>query len=47
MALLTITVLFLVGALVAFIASALGKAPMWVGCILLWVVVALDVLPVK
>lgn len=47
MALLTISVLFLIGSLVALIMSALGKAPMWVGCILLWVVVALDILPVK
>jgi hypothetical protein len=47
MALLTITVLFLIGALVAFIASALGKSPLWVGCVLLWVVVALSILPVK
>ena len=47
MALLTITVLFLLGALIAFIASALGKAPLWVGCVLLWIVVAVDVLPVK
>ena len=47
MALLTITVLFLIGALIAFIASALGKAPLWVGAVLLWVVVALSVLPVK
>jgi hypothetical protein len=47
MALLSITVLFLVGALIAFIAHALGKAPVWVGCILLWVVVALSILPVK
>jgi hypothetical protein len=47
MALLSITVLFLIGALIAFIVSALGKAPLWIGCILLWVVVALSVLPVK
>jgi hypothetical protein len=45
--LLSITVLFLIGALVAFIVSALGKCPLWVGCTLLWVVVALSVLPVK
>ena len=47
MALLTITVLFLVGSLIALIASAMGKCPNWVGEILLWVVVALAVLPVK
>lgn len=46
MAILTITVLFLLGSLVAFIASALGKAPLWIGCVLLWVVVALKTLPV-
>jgi len=44
---LSITVLFLVGSLIAFIISALGKCPLWVGCVLLWIVVALDVLPVK
>jgi len=47
MALLTITVLFLVGSLVAIIAHAIGKCPLWVGTALLWVVVALSVLPVK
>ncbi len=47
MALLSITVLFLVGALVAFIVSAIGKCPLWIGCVLLWIVVALSVLPVK
>lgn len=47
MALLTITVLFLIGSLVALIAHAMGKCPVWIGCILLWVVVALSVLPVK
>jgi hypothetical protein len=44
---LTITWLFLVGALVAAIASALGKAQLWIAFILLWVVVALGVIPVK
>jgi len=47
MTILTITVLFLIGSLIAFIANALGKAPVWVGCVLLWVVVAIQVLPVK
>jgi hypothetical protein len=47
MALLTITVLFLIGSLIALIVGAMGKCPLWVGTILLWVVVALSVLPVK
>lgn len=44
---LTITVLFLLASLAAIIVSALGKAPLWVGVVLLWVVVALATFPVK
>lgn len=44
---LTITVLFLLAALIAIVASALNKAPLWVGVVLLWVVVALATFPVK
>jgi hypothetical protein len=47
MTLLSITVLFLIGALVAAIVGIMGKCPWWVSFILLWVVVALSVLPVK
>lgn len=44
---ITITWLFLVGALVAAVVSALGKAPLWIAFVLLWVVVALQVIPIK
>jgi hypothetical protein len=47
MALLSITVLFLIGAIIAAIVGAMGKCPWWVSVILLCVVVALGVLPVK
>jgi hypothetical protein len=42
---LTVTYIFLLGAVIAAIASALGKCPLWVSQILLSVVVALIVLP--
>lgn len=42
---LTVTVLFLLGAVVAAVAAAMGKCPEWVALILLCVVVALMVLP--
>lgn len=42
---LSITVIFLLGAIIAAIASALGKAPLWVAVILLAIVEALQVLP--
>ena len=44
---LTITVLFLLASLVAIIAAALGKCPLWVGVVLLWIVVALATFPVR
>ena len=44
---LTITVLFLVASLIAIIASALNKAPLWVGVVLLWIVIALATFPVR
>jgi hypothetical protein len=47
MNMLTIVVLFLLAALVAAIAAALNKAPLWIALVLLWVVVAIDVIPVK
>lgn len=42
---LTVTYIFLLGAIVAAICEALGKCPGWVATILLCVVVALVVLP--
>jgi hypothetical protein len=42
---LTISVLFLLSALVSAVMVALGKCPAWVPIIFLWVVVALMVLP--
>ena len=44
---LTITMLFLLAALIAIVVSAMGKTPVWVGVLLLWVVVALATIPVK
>ena len=44
-ALLTVTVLFLIAAIVTAITAASGKTPQWVSVILLCVVVALLVLP--
>lgn len=45
--LITITMLFLLAALIAIIVAAMGKTPLWVGVVLLWVVVALATIPVK
>lgn len=42
---ITISSLFLIAALVAIVVSALGKCPLWVGVVLLWVVVALQIIP--
>jgi len=44
---LTVTLLLVVGALVAAIASAMNKCPLWVAVILLCVAHALTVLPLK
>jgi hypothetical protein len=42
---LTVTYLFLLGAIIAAIVGAMNKCPWWVSVILLTVVVALIVLP--
>jgi hypothetical protein len=42
---LSITVIFLLGAIIAAIVSAIGKTPLWVAVILLCIVEALQVLP--
>jgi hypothetical protein len=42
---ITVTYLFLLGAIIAAIVGAMGKCPWWVSVILLCVVVALMVLP--
>lgn len=44
---ITVALILIVGALIAAIASAMGKCPLWVSVILLCIVVALDVLPLK
>jgi len=44
---LTITFVLVVGALIAAIASAMGKTPLWVSVILLCIVAAIQVLPLK
>jgi hypothetical protein len=42
---ITVSILLVVGALVAAIVSAMGKCPLWVSVILLCVAMALQVLP--
>jgi len=44
---LTVQVIFLVGAIVAAVVGAMGKCPWWVSVILLCVVVAVGVIPLK
>jgi hypothetical protein len=44
---LTVTLILVIGALIAAIASAMGKCPLWVAVILLCIVAALGVLPLK
>jgi hypothetical protein len=44
---LTVMIILVLGALVAAIVSAMGKAPLWVSVILLAIAMALQVLPVK
>lgn len=44
---LTVTGILILGALIAALVAAMGKAPLWVSVILLCVVAALQVLPVR
>jgi hypothetical protein len=44
---LTVTFILIIGALIAAIVSAMGKCPLWVSVILLCIVMAIQVLPVK
>jgi len=44
---MTVMIILVLGALVAAIVSAMGKAPLWVAVILLAIAMALQVLPVK
>jgi len=44
---LTVMIILVLGALVAAIVSAMGKAPLWVAVVLLAVAMALQVLPVR
>jgi hypothetical protein len=44
---ITVALILVIGALIAAIVSAMGKCPLWVSVILLCVVAALDVLPIK
>jgi len=44
---LTVTFILIIGALIAAIVSAMGKCPLWVSVILLCIVMALQVLPVR
>lgn len=44
---ITLTFVFLLGAIITAIASAAGKCPLWVSVILLCIVVAIGVIPLK
>jgi len=44
---LTVMFILVLGALIVAIASAMGKAPLWVAVILLAIAMALQVLPVR
>jgi hypothetical protein len=44
---ITLTVILVLAAIIVIIASAIGKAPLWVGTLLLALVVALNVIPLK
>jgi hypothetical protein len=44
---LTVTFILIIGALIAAIVSAMGKCPLWVSVVLLCIVMAIQVLPVK
>jgi hypothetical protein len=44
---LTVTFILIIGALIAAIVSAMGKCPLWVSVILLCIVMAIQVLPLK
>ena len=44
---LTVVTIFLLGAIIVAIASAMGRAPLWVAVILLCIVEAVQVLPLK
>jgi hypothetical protein len=44
---LTVTLILVIGALIAAIAAAMNKCPLWVAVILLCIVAALQVLPLK
>jgi hypothetical protein len=43
----TVLILLVLGALVAAIVSAMGKAPLWVAVILLAIAMALQVIPAR
>lgn len=44
---LTVLLFLVIGALVAAIISTMGKCPLWVATILLCIVAALEVLPLR
>ena len=44
---LTVTLILVLGALVAAIVSAMGKCPLWVAVILLCIAHAITVLPIR
>jgi hypothetical protein len=44
---ITVALILVVGALIAAIVAAMGKCPLWVAVILLCIVEAIQVLPIK
>jgi hypothetical protein len=44
---LSVSLILIIGALIAAIVSAMGKCPLWVAVVLLCVAAALQVLPVR
>lgn len=44
---ITVAFILVIGALIAAIVSAMGKCPLWVSVILLCVVAAIQVMPLK
>lgn len=42
---LSVTIIMLLLSIVAIVVAAIGKCPLWVGVLLLWVTVALTLLP--
>jgi hypothetical protein len=44
---ITLTLVLVLAAIIAILVSALGRLPLWIGTLLLAIVVALNVIPLK